>query len=160
VIPGLHVIEGGQTSTGSVVRWLNSSVVGEAGWPGYESLNAAAAELPPGCEGLLCCDHFQVSTGCWCLENTRCAMLCGVVLRCVVLCVVLCWVLHWAVPGCDWMGAAVPRPLPGEQGLLAVCMLCCAVLGCAASCVRLHQLSLCGEWLLCCGHFQVRGFTW
>lgn len=60
VIPGLHVIEGGQTSTGSIVRWLNSSIVGEAGFPGYESLNAAAAELPPGCEGLLCCDHFQV----------------------------------------------------------------------------------------------------
>lgn len=60
VIPGLHVIEGGQTSTGSIVRWLNSSIVGETGWPGYEALNVAAADLPPGCEGLLCCDHFQV----------------------------------------------------------------------------------------------------
>lgn len=60
VIPGLHVIEGGQTSTGSIVRWLNSSIVGEAGWPGYQALNAAAADIPPGCEGLLCCDHFQV----------------------------------------------------------------------------------------------------
>jgi ribulose kinase len=59
VIPGLHVIEGGQTSTGSVVNWLRSSVAGEAGWPGYDALNAAAAALPPGCEGLLCCDHFQ-----------------------------------------------------------------------------------------------------
>lgn len=59
VLPGLHVIEGGQTSTGSIVRWLSSSVVGEAGWPGFEQLNARAAALPPGCEGLLCLDHFQ-----------------------------------------------------------------------------------------------------
>jgi hypothetical protein len=65
VIPGLHVIEGGQTSTGSIVRWLNSSLVGEEGWPGYEALNAAAADIPPGCEGLLCCDHFQVSRICF-----------------------------------------------------------------------------------------------
>jgi hypothetical protein len=29
----------------------------------YEELNAEAAELPPGCEGLLALDHFQVSEG-------------------------------------------------------------------------------------------------
>jgi hypothetical protein len=27
----------------------------------FASLNAAAAELPPGCEGVTCLDHFQVS---------------------------------------------------------------------------------------------------
>ncbi|WIA20610.1 hypothetical protein OEZ85_004993 [Tetradesmus obliquus] len=59
VMPGLHVIEGGQTSTGSIVRWLSSSLIGEQGWPGYEAMNAAAAAIPAGCEGLLCCDHFQ-----------------------------------------------------------------------------------------------------
>ncbi|KAF8062764.1 ribulose-phosphate 3-epimerase [Scenedesmus sp. PABB004] len=58
VIPGLHVIEGGQTSTGSVVRWLAGSLAGD-GWPGYEAANAAAARVPPGAEGLLCCEHFQ-----------------------------------------------------------------------------------------------------
>jgi ribulose kinase len=60
VMPGLHVIEGGQTSTGSIVRWLSSTLIGQQGWPGYEAMNAAAAAIPPGCEGLLCCDHFQV----------------------------------------------------------------------------------------------------
>jgi hypothetical protein len=60
LLAGLHVIEGGQTSTGSIVRWLSHSVVGDSGWPGYASLNEAAAAIAPGCEGLLCCDHFQV----------------------------------------------------------------------------------------------------
>lgn len=60
VLPGLHVVEGGQTSTGSVVRWLSRALVPEHAWPGFEVLNAAAAALPPGAEGLLCCEHFQV----------------------------------------------------------------------------------------------------
>lgn len=33
--------------------------VGQQGWPGFEALNTAAAQIPPGSEGLLCCDHFQ-----------------------------------------------------------------------------------------------------
>lgn len=33
--------------------------VGQAGWPGFETLNQLASQIPPGCEGLLCCDHFQ-----------------------------------------------------------------------------------------------------
>ena len=53
--PGLHVAEGGQTSTGSAVRWLHS-LVGE---PGYAVLDAEAAIVPPGCEGLASLDHFQ-----------------------------------------------------------------------------------------------------
>lgn len=56
VIPGLHVIEGGQTSTGSIVNWLSKLVGGD--WS-YEALNAEAAALPPGSEGVLVQDHFQ-----------------------------------------------------------------------------------------------------
>jgi FGGY-family pentulose kinase len=56
VVPGLHVVEGGQTSTGSVVAWLRK-LMGDA--TGYEELNRAAAALPPGSEGLVVLEHFQ-----------------------------------------------------------------------------------------------------
>jgi hypothetical protein len=44
------------------VCWLSSTLIGQQGWPGYEAMNAAAAAIPPGYEGLLCCDHFQVGS--------------------------------------------------------------------------------------------------
>jgi FGGY-family pentulose kinase len=58
VIPGLHVVEGGQTSTGSVIRWLRG-LFGTAA--DYAALNAEAAAVPPGSEGLLALEHFQGS---------------------------------------------------------------------------------------------------
>lgn len=48
-------VEGGQTSTGSVVAWYRRLV----GDQGYEALDAEAAGVPPGCEGVVCLDHFQ-----------------------------------------------------------------------------------------------------
>jgi ribulokinase len=56
VYPGRHVIEGGQTSTGSVIAWFKRHLAPQTG---YDALNAAAAALPPGAEGLLAVDHFQ-----------------------------------------------------------------------------------------------------
>lgn len=56
VIPGLHVVEGGQTSTGSIINWLRR-IVG-TDWS-YDALNAEAATLPPGSDGVLVQDHFQ-----------------------------------------------------------------------------------------------------
>jgi ribulokinase len=56
VIPGLHVVEGGQTSTGSIVNWFMRLLGGE---PAYDRLNREAAVLPPGAEGLVILDHFQ-----------------------------------------------------------------------------------------------------
>ncbi|WP_045224045.1 FGGY-family carbohydrate kinase [Methyloterricola oryzae] len=56
VMPGLHVVEGGQTSTGSVVQWFKN-LLGEA--TSYAALDAEAAALPPGAEGLLVQEHFQ-----------------------------------------------------------------------------------------------------
>jgi ribulokinase len=56
VVPGLHVVEGGQTSTGSVIAWLKR-LFGEGA--SYDQLNQEAAALPPGAEGLLMLDHFQ-----------------------------------------------------------------------------------------------------
>ena len=55
LVPGLHVVEGGQTSTGSVVNWLKNLY----GVADYEELNRDAAELPPGSEGLIVQEHFQ-----------------------------------------------------------------------------------------------------
>lgn len=68
LLPGVHVVEGGQTSTGSAVAWLRRELLGGgsgenggngSGAPGYEALNAEAAAVLPGCEGLLALDHFQ-----------------------------------------------------------------------------------------------------
>jgi ribulose kinase len=68
-VPGVHVIEGGQTSTGSVAAWFRRLVSppGEDGGDGasaqalrsYASLDAEAAAVPVGAEGLLCQEHLQ-----------------------------------------------------------------------------------------------------
>ncbi|KAG2433666.1 hypothetical protein HXX76_008037 [Chlamydomonas incerta] len=57
VLPGCSVIEGGQTSTGSVINWFKRTLCP----PGlsYSELDAEAAAVPPGCEGLTALDHFQ-----------------------------------------------------------------------------------------------------
>jgi ribulokinase len=55
VVHGLYTVEGGQTSTGSVIAWLRR-LMGE---PDYGPLNEKAAQLPPGAEGLVVLEHFQ-----------------------------------------------------------------------------------------------------
>ena len=56
VYPNKHILEGGQTSTGSVINWFMRNFVADTN---YDELNAEAAKLPPGCDGLLSQDHFQ-----------------------------------------------------------------------------------------------------
>ncbi len=56
VYPGRWIVEGGQTSTGSIMNWLARLTGGPLD---YGKLNAEAARLPPGCEGLIVQDHFQ-----------------------------------------------------------------------------------------------------
>ncbi|CAN0031905.1 unnamed protein product [Choristocarpus tenellus] len=54
VLPGLGVVEGGQTSTGSIVAWFRRLISGEEGEPvPYEDLNREAEVLPIGAEGLV-----------------------------------------------------------------------------------------------------------
>jgi FGGY-family pentulose kinase len=73
IIPGFQVIEAGQISTGSVVRWFTSNFVGaeiadaaaRAGRSVYDELNARAAELPPGSEGLVVLEHWQGNRTPW-----------------------------------------------------------------------------------------------
>ncbi|MGS4947288.1 FGGY-family carbohydrate kinase [Meridianimarinicoccus sp. RP-17] len=55
VYPGRHIVEGGQTSTGSIINWLGRLT----GGLDYDTLNAKAAALEPGCDGLIVQDHFQ-----------------------------------------------------------------------------------------------------
>lgn len=56
VYPGRWLVEGGQTSTGSIINWLRRITGGTLD---LERMNALAAELPPGSEGLIVQDHFQ-----------------------------------------------------------------------------------------------------
>lgn len=55
VYPGRYIVEGGQTSTGSIINWLGRLT----GGLDYDDLNAKAAALEPGAEGLIVQDHFQ-----------------------------------------------------------------------------------------------------
>ena len=66
VSPGLWVLEGGQTATGSIVNWYRQHFAGNeeaeaqaAGKNVYEILDAKAAEVKPGCDGLVCLDYWQ-----------------------------------------------------------------------------------------------------
>ncbi len=56
VYPGKPIIEGGQTSTGSIVAWFKRHFAAETS---FEVLNAAAREIAAGAEGLIVQDHFQ-----------------------------------------------------------------------------------------------------
>ena len=53
--PGRALIEGGQTSTGSIINWLRRI----GGGADLTVLNREAEGLAPGCDGLLVLDHFQ-----------------------------------------------------------------------------------------------------
>jgi FGGY-family pentulose kinase len=66
VVEGLYTLEGGQTSTGSILNWYRQHFAGheeaEARRTGrnvYDLLDAKAAAVPPGCEGLVCLDYWQ-----------------------------------------------------------------------------------------------------
>jgi len=61
VVPGLSVIEGGQVSSGSIVRWWHDNVArpmqpeGDA----YAAMMRRAAEIPIGADGLVALDFWQ-----------------------------------------------------------------------------------------------------
>ncbi|MEI4488729.1 FGGY-family carbohydrate kinase [Frigidibacter sp. MR17.14] len=56
VYPDRWIVEGGQTSTGSIINWLRRFCGGQLD---LAELNAKAAALPPGADGLIVQDHFQ-----------------------------------------------------------------------------------------------------
>ena len=57
-LPGLCFAEGGQSSTGSILRWARDLVGTGASYP---ELDAEAVEVPVGCDGLLALETFQGS---------------------------------------------------------------------------------------------------
>ena len=56
VYPGRSIIEGGQTSTGSVIAWFKRHFAPNTS---FDELNAQASAISPGAEGLLILEHFQ-----------------------------------------------------------------------------------------------------
>ncbi|MCP4167931.1 MAG: xylulose kinase [Chloroflexi bacterium] len=66
VLPGQYTVEGGQVSTGSVVKWFKDNFCGkevaqaaEGGVDVYALLDDLAQPLPPGSEGLVVLDYWQ-----------------------------------------------------------------------------------------------------
>lgn len=66
VLPGQYTVEGGQVSTGSVVKWFKENFCGkeaalaaQRGVDIYTILTELAAPIPPGSEGLLVLDYWQ-----------------------------------------------------------------------------------------------------
>ncbi len=66
IIPGLSMVEGGQISTGSVVRWFTDKFAAEyvqraeaEGTRAFDLLTADAEKLPPGSEGLIVLEYWQ-----------------------------------------------------------------------------------------------------
>jgi FGGY-family pentulose kinase len=66
VVEGLYTLEGGQTATGSILNWYRQHFAGNeaaeavrTGRNVYEVLDARAAAVPPGCDGLVCLDYWQ-----------------------------------------------------------------------------------------------------
>ncbi len=66
VLPGQYTVEGGQVSTGSVVKWFKdqfcsreSALAAERGVDVYAVLTEQAERIPPGSEGLIVLDYWQ-----------------------------------------------------------------------------------------------------
>ncbi len=66
MLPGQYTVEGGQVSTGSVVKWFKDHFCGkevaqaaEGGVDVYALLDDLARPLPPGSEGLVVLDYWQ-----------------------------------------------------------------------------------------------------
>ncbi|KAG7338596.1 FGGY family carbohydrate kinase [Nitzschia inconspicua] len=58
-LPGLSFAEGGQSSTGSIIRWARN-ILGQSDLE-YKYLDAEADQISPGCDGLIALETFQGS---------------------------------------------------------------------------------------------------
>jgi ribulokinase len=61
VVPGQYTLEGGQTSTGSIIRWYERLLASGSPGGGFDlgDLFRKAGELPPGAEGLVALEYWQ-----------------------------------------------------------------------------------------------------
>jgi sugar (pentulose or hexulose) kinase len=60
-VPDAYIVEAAVLTTGAVYQWFNERFAGAAGDAphGFDALNAAAAQVPPGANGLLMLPHFK-----------------------------------------------------------------------------------------------------
>jgi FGGY-family pentulose kinase len=88
VLPGYHLVEGGQVSTGSIVKWFKDNFVNSAiqqaakqkGVDVYAMLDAMAQGVPIGSEGLVVLDHWQGNRTPWTDPTSR-GVIRGLTLR-------------------------------------------------------------------------------
>ena len=88
VLPGYHLVEGGQVSTGSIIKWFKDNFVSNAiqqaatqkGVDVYEILDAMAQDVPVGAEGLVVLDHWQGNRTPWTDPTSR-GVIRGLTLR-------------------------------------------------------------------------------
>jgi FGGY-family pentulose kinase len=66
VLPGQYTVEGGQVSTGSVLKWFKDNycrdlvdAAARTGLDVYEILNHRSRDIPIGSEGLIVCEYWQ-----------------------------------------------------------------------------------------------------
>lgn len=79
IIPGLEVVEAGQSSTGSIIKWfvsqfVNRNITDEAERRGisiYQVLDEQAAKIGPGSEGLVVLEHWQGNRTPWVDAESR-----------------------------------------------------------------------------------------
>lgn len=88
ILPDYYLVEGGQVSTGSILKWfkdhfVNSTLQQQAQQQGsdvYDVLSAMAQEIPPGSEGLIVLDHWQGNRTPWTDPTSR-GVIRGLTLR-------------------------------------------------------------------------------
>lgn len=76
ILPGKHLVEGGQSSTGSILNWYVENFLGSMGnqIPRdmlFSRLSKEAEQLPPGSEGLVVLDHWQGNRTPWTDPTSR-----------------------------------------------------------------------------------------
>lgn len=79
LIPDLEILEAGQVSTGSVLRWFVTQFAGtgvsreaeRSGRSTYEAFDELAREIPPGSEGLVVLEHWQGNRTPWTDPKSR-----------------------------------------------------------------------------------------
>lgn len=59
IVPAKNLLEGGQISAGSIVKWFMKEFGLTAEDNPYAAMNEAIADIPPGAEGLVALDFFQ-----------------------------------------------------------------------------------------------------
>jgi len=66
VLPDMWILEGGQSSTGSIIKWFSDNFAAQEckeacdiGESLFDVLDKIAAQVPPGSDGLIVLDHFQ-----------------------------------------------------------------------------------------------------